>query len=359
MRRIRLTTAALLSALLLASCTSPTTPPPSGSLDLEGLWLVTAALGTEYGAGGTTTLEFGSAPSGAATFLSRATTSGVTTCEQHVYAAVTNNVVLLDGVHYEASATGQDRIDLVDEFGQLTLTRVTGAPPVAPCLNAQAVLVGTLAERPGSWGTLDSHQTRLYFNTAEVGNPVVAFDTVTGLFGAGRIYTGNHDHVIAARNDSEFYGHCACGNITTLERFNIDTNTALTTITSTTDLGLFMTMQKGLFTGSAVMVSGTAFDQPGTNAVFTLDPDTLALQSQREVLPGEYVPDLAWNGSHLVALIANSIVIIANDGQAESTVKLAGNISEFPRGLTYAAGTFYVLDETGSNTTAIYRIDMP
>src|SRR5690606_21281568 len=143
----------------------------------------------------------------------------------HVYAAVTSNVVLLDGVHYQATTTGQDRIDLVDEFDQLTLTRITGAPPVAPCLEAQAVLVGTLAVPVGGFSALDSHQTRLYFNTGEVGNPVVAFDTVTALFHPGRTYTGFHDHVVAARNDSEFYGHCACGNVTTLERFDNASNT--------------------------------------------------------------------------------------------------------------------------------------
>ena len=357
MMRIRFAAAVLL-ALMLAACTTPA-PPQAGTLDLEGLWLVTPALGTEYGSGGTTTLEFGSEPSGAAEFLSQSTTSGVTTCQLHVYAAVTNNVVLLDGVHYEASTTGQDRIDLVDEFNRLTLTRITGTPPVAPCLSAQAVLVGTLAAPVGSWSTLDSYQTRLYFNTGELDNPVVAFDTVTGLFGAGRLYTGNHDHVVAARNDSEFYGQCACGNSTTLQRFDIDSDTALATITSTTDLGRFMTMEWGLFTGTSVMVSGRDFDQQGVNRVFTLDPDTLALQSQREILSGAAIYDLAWDGSNLVALVSDSIVIVGDDGLAESTVSIEGDISEFPRGLTYAAGKFYVVDAANSDQTSIYRIDMP
>ena len=120
-----------------------------------------------------------------------------------------------------------------------------------------------------------------------------------------------------------------------------------------------MTMEWGLFTGTSVMVSGRDFDQQGVNRVFTLDPDTLALQSQREILSGAAIYDLAWDGSNLVALVSDSIVIVGDDGLAESTVSIEGDISEFPRGLTYAAGKFYVVDAANSDQTAIYRIDMP
>lgn len=53
----------------------------------------------------------------------------------------------------------------------------------------------------GSWSTLDAHQSRLYLNTAGAGNPVVSYDTATGVLGPQRTYVGFHDHVVGARSD--------------------------------------------------------------------------------------------------------------------------------------------------------------
>jgi hypothetical protein len=349
------------ASLLLAACSGAgtTNPPPVEVIALQGLWRVQPDAGTPYGAGGTTTLQFGASATGTATFLSRSDANGITTCARHVYAALSENVVLLDGDYYEATAVGADRIELDNDDAGLVLTRVSGAPPVAPCTAAQAVQVARLGVGVGSWSTLDAFQSRLYFNTNGAGNPVVGYDTVTGVLGPLRTYAGSHDHVVAARSDDEFYGHCACGNVTTLERFHIGTTPALASIVTTADLGVFLGVQYGFFATGSVTIGGRAYDQPGVNFVLTLHADTLALQSQREVLPGAYLTDATTFDGKLAALVGDAIVIIGADGLAEETIALEGALSGFPRGLTAIGSTFYLLDSAADGDALLYAVALP
>ena len=203
---------------LLAACGAPPTGPSATGLDLEGVWLVTPGPTTDYGSGGTTTLAFGGAASGSATYLSQAAANDVTTCQRHVYAVIQGNVVLLDGTYYVGAAVGADRIVLDNGTDALTLDRVTGAAPVAPCAEAVATEVDTFAFGTGSFTNLNAFQTRLYFNTDATADPIVAFDTATATLGAARIYSqsvsgGTHRWVIGARSDDLFYGHCGCGGV--------------------------------------------------------------------------------------------------------------------------------------------------
>ncbi|HZJ10220.1 MAG TPA: hypothetical protein VFD39_11035 [Trueperaceae bacterium] len=357
----RLSLLAAIVVLTVTACSSPQPPPlpEEDAIAVEGLWLVEPGPGTFYGSGGTTTLEFGSARSGSATFLSRSDASGVLTCERHVYAALTENVLILDGTHYEAQASGDDLIELGTDSESITLTRVTGSPLVEPCLEAEATQLQSFTFGMGSWTTLTSFQSRLYFNTDETGNPVVGYDTATGVLGPKRLYAGSHDHLVAARSDDEFYGHCACGNITSLERFNIGTTPGLATISTTTDLGIFMSVERGAFDGSSLIVSGRDYDNPGVNHVLTLHPDTLALQSQRDVLPETFMRDLAWTGTQLAALVGRSIVLIGADGLAEATIELPAEIVGFPRGLAVIGANFYVLTESDSDEASVHELTLP
>lgn len=347
-------------ATLLAACSpgSPT-PTPVEVIDLQGLWRVEPDLGTTYGAGGTTTLQFGASSTGTATYLSRSDANGVTTCANHVYAALSEHVVLLDGDYYVATVVGVDQIELDRDDASLVLTRVTGVPPVAPCTTAQATEVARLDVGVGSWSTLDAFGSRLYFNTADASNAVVAYDTATGVLGPLRVYAGFHDHVLAARSDDEFYGHCACGNLTTLERFDIGAPTASATMTTTTDLGVSLSIRYGFFAGGSVVIGGYAFDEPGVNYVFTLDADTLALQSQRAVLPEANLKDLTWYDGQLAALVGDAIVLVRADGMAEATIELDGTLSGSPRGLTVIGSTLYVLDRAADGAALLYEVEVP
>src|SRR5690606_24265088 len=129
-------------ALLLAGCQSTPPTPTEDFVDLQGLWLVTAGAGTEYGSGGTTTLEFGSGRSGGASFLSESDASDIKTCERHVYASLAENVVLLDEEYYVATPSG-NTIELSNDDDSLTLERISGAGPVTPCEQVTATVIET------------------------------------------------------------------------------------------------------------------------------------------------------------------------------------------------------------------------
>ena len=349
-------------ALTLASCSSPTPPQPPTTdepIDVEGLWLVEPGTGSFYGAGGTTTLEFGAERSGTATFLSRADANDVLTCERHVYAAVAEHVLLLDGTHYDAQATGTNVIELSADNEIITLTRVTGSAPVEPCLETEATELQSFNFGVGSFTTLAAVGSKLYFNSDETGNPIVDYDTATNVLGAKRIYTGSHDHIVAARTDDEFYGNCACGNSTTLERFDLNTMTALMNVSTQTDFGIFMQARQGVFDGTSVLLTGRDFDNPGVNHVLTLHPDTLALQSQQDVLTDAFINDLAWTGSQLAALVNRSIVLVGADGRADETIGLPATVPGFPRGLAVIGTSFYVLTETADDEAVVFEVTMP
>lgn len=348
-------------ALSVGACSSPTQPPPVDDefIDVEGLWLVEPGPGTFYGSGGTTTVEFGPQRSGTAEYLSRSTSNDVLTCERHVYAAVAEHVLLLDGIHYDAQANGVNQIELSTQDESITLTRVTGAPPVAPCLETQVTEVQSFDFGPGSWTSMDAVGSTLYFNTNETGNPIVGYDVSTNVLGPQRTYAGGHDHIVAARTDDEFYGNCACGNITTLERFDLPSSTALVTASTQTDYGVFMTAEYGAFDGTSVLLGGRDFDNPGVNHVLTLNADTLALVSQRDVLPEAFLTEIAWTGTQLAALVNSSIVLIGNDGKADATIGLPENLIGFPVGLAVIGTSFYVLTQSSDGEAVIFEASMP
>ena len=356
----RLAAPLLAGALLLAACGAPTPGAPQPEpIDLEGLWLVTPDAGTTYGAGGTTTLEFGASSTGSATYLSRADANDVTTCAKQVYAALTDRVVLLDGTYYEATDVGADRIDLANDDAGLVLTRIAGAPPVAPCASSSAVELQRFTFGTGDWSTLDAHQTRLYFNVDESDNPIVAYDVATGVLGAQRTYAGSYDHVVAVRSDDEFYGHCACGSVTGLERFDVAVTPALASVDTNAGLGYFLSIRFGYFAAGSVVIGGVQFDAPGVNTLLTLNADTLALQSQREILPGAFITDVTAYGGALAALVDDSIVIVGGDGRADQTIALEPAVGSSPRGLAAIGSTLYVLSETGDGDAVLFAVTVP
>src|SRR5690606_8501591 len=200
-------------AVVLTACqsTPPTLPGPS-VVDLEGLWIVTPSLGTTYGAGGTTTLEFGPDPTGVATFLSRSDENGITSCEKHVYSAMSADVVMLDGAFFVADVVNADRIVLSTESVQLALDRVTGAPPVAPCDEVDVVAVATYDVGTHPFSSLDAVGTSLVFNTGDTDESIAVYETATGTLGTPRAYTGvatnpgTHRFVVGARTVDLLYG---------------------------------------------------------------------------------------------------------------------------------------------------------
>lgn len=142
-------------------------------------------------------------------------------------------------------------------------------------------------------------------------------------------------------------------------RCHLDGPTALATLTTTTDLGVFLFIRYGFFASGSVVIGGTAFDEPGVNYVFTLNADTLALQSQRQVLPEAYITDMTWFDGQLVALADGAIVLVGSDGMAEATIALDGAPNAFPRGLTAIGSAAYVVDRVADGDALLYAVELP
>ena len=353
-----------LSVLLLSSCNTTTPPPPPpDNVDLEGLWLVTPAPGTEYGSGGTTTLQFGAAASGSATFLSQAAANDIKTCQRHVYAALTDNVVMLDGEYYVAQET-TNRIVLDNGVDRLTLDRVTGPVPVTACSEATLSVVATPTADVGNFSTLDAVGSKLYFNIAEPNDAIVSYDTSTGILGTPRVYTdsvsgGTHRWVVGARTDDLFYGHCGCGGSTSLDRFDLNLDTSISFVETDTGLGIDFGVRFGYFTGTSIVVGGRDRDQDGKNVLVTLDPDTLALVSQRYILDEAFISDVALVDGQLLALVGQTLVVVGPSGRASQTIALEGLASESPAGFTSIGSTVYLLDRGASNEVILFELTLP
>lgn len=350
--------------LLLAGCQTAPPPTPATTIDLEGLWLVTPGPGTSYGSGGTTTLEFGAAPSGTATYLSQSAANDVTACERHVYAALSRNVVLLDGDFYVADAVNANRIVLDNDTDSVTLDRVVGAAPVAPCAEATATLIKLLAEGLGPFTNLNAVGANLYFNTDAPGDPIVAYDTTSGTLGAPRAYSdtvagGTHRWVVGARTDDLFYGHCGCGGSASLDYMNLGSDTSIAYVDTGAGLGVSMTVRYGYYDASYIVIGGRDHTDQGLNDLLTLNRDTLSLVSSRTILDGANIRDVTLLGADLLALVGDGIVVVGADGRAERTIELNGIASDSPRGITTIGPTVYVLDETAQGDAVLYEVAMP
>ena len=356
--------AVLVASIVLAGCGSPTPTPPGSGLDLEGLWRVTPGPATAYGAGGTTTVRFGAASSGSATYLSQSDANGITACERHVYAVIGGDVVLLDGAYYVGTAVNADRISLTNGTDTVTLDRVAGAPPVAPCAEAVATQIATITDGAGGFTGLNAFQTRLYLNTDAATDAIVAYDTATGLLGAARVYSqsvagGTHRWVVGARSDDLFYGHCGCGGSTSVNAFNLATNASIAVAETPTDLGVNMGIRYGFFDGGSLAIGGRNRDDFGVNELLTLNPDTLALVSRRQILPEAGIQDLTRRAGELLALVDGAIVVVGADGRAASTIELTGAATGFLRGLTHVGGTVYVLGDGARGDAVLFRVVLP
>lgn len=359
-RKVRVMAAAAALAVVLTGCnTTSSTPVP---IDLSGLWRVTPGTGSSYGLGGTTTVEFGTASSGLATYLSKSTANGITTCESQVYAAISDKVVLLDGTYYAATTPTADRIVLNDGTATVTLDRVTGSPPVAGCAQGTASLVKTLPDPVSSQTTLNAVGNELYYNLDDTHDSIVGYNTATGTFGTPRAYTdtvsgGNHRFVVAARTDNLFYGQCACGGSNTLDYFNLGTDASITHVDTQT-LGTEISIRFGAYTSSGAVIGGRSWSDTTKNVLLTLNPSTLALIGQRQILPEANIRDITWRGSELLALVNGSVVVVGSSGQATATYQLSG-ATPYVQAIAAIGSTVYAIGTTAAGDSVLYKLTLP
>lgn len=352
-----------LGALLLAGCESTPPAPPDDFVDLQGLWLVTAGPGTEYGSDGTTTLEFGSGRSGGATFLSESDANDIKTCERHVYASLAENVVLLDDEYYVATPSG-DTIELSNDDDSLTLERIAGAGPVTPCEQVTATVIETLNIGVGGFSSLNSFQTRLYFNVDDPTDSIVAYDIATDSLGTARTYSdsvsgGTHRWVTGVRSDDLFYGHCGCGGSNSFDYYNLSTNTSTVSVETDTGLGINFSVRYGYFGGNEAVVGGRNRDDFTKNDLVTVNADTLALVSSRQILDEASIEDVALVDGRLLALVRDSIVVVGADGRAEETYEVNGATLAYYSGITGIGSTVYLLGATAADDVVLLEVELP
>jgi hypothetical protein len=361
--RVLTSIAASALILVLSGCNDDSTQPAT-RLDLEGLWRVTPAAGTAYGELGLTTLEFGASGSGSADFLTRWGANDITFCERHVYAVLGEAALMLDGNFYEADVQSADRIVLTNEEDLVTLDRVSGSAPVAPCEEAEATEVETLSARAGSFTLLNAVGPRLYFNKQGGGDSIVAYNTSTGVVEPARAYTqsvsgGTHRWVIGARTDNLFFGHCGCGGSTSVNYFNLAANSSIDVASTPTDLGVSVSIRYGHFTAPTILVGGRNSTSVGVNELLALDEATLNLSSRRQILYEAFVRDITMRGSALLALVDDYIVVVGSDGRSARSIKVTGLDNTDPMGITTIGTDVYLLAANAVQNVVLFEVAMP
>jgi hypothetical protein len=191
----------------------------------------------------------------------------------------------------------------------------------------------------------------------------VAYETATGVVSAARVYSasvsgGTHRWVVGARSDDLFYGHCGCGGSTSVNAFDLATNTSIAVAEIFSDLGVNMGVRYGYFEGGSLAIGGRSYDESGVNELLTLDSDTLALQSRRQILPEARIQDVTMRSGELLALVDGAIIVVGADGRATSTIDLDGVTGPL-RGLTHVGGVVYVLGADLRGDAVLFRVVLP
>lgn len=351
--------------VVLGACGSP--PAPTGAAGLAGTWSVTGS-SLLFGVEGPMVATFTGTSNGTVRFVGRFDVSGVTTCRTYAFTAIDDDVLVLHGTAYGAEAFNVQEVDastfeLTAGAHDVTLSRLNGTPPVDDCSAVSWTIVAQRGEPVSVWSNLVGTADALYFNEATAGDPVVGYDVATAAFGPPRTFTvsvggGVDRFVVAADDDDVFYGHCACGGSPRLSRFDLASDAHLVQVDSASDLGAATTFRYGVMDRARghVIVGGRSLDDSSINRLFVLDALTLALVSERTVLPNVTIADLALVDDRLYALLGGGalIVEIGADGKALTTWEVPRSaFSGALRGIEAVGDRLYVLvdDPVGEEAT--------
>jgi hypothetical protein len=380
-RRLRASAARTFALALVVGCSAG---PGSGS-NLDGLWSLTWAGTTvrpDFGATGPLTLDIAGAT---ARYVGVDAANGVKSCLEFEVAYLPGDLVLLStprpfeeeparwGFAVERSGGG---LRLVNALESYALQRVVGAPPVADC--APVATAAPAVELP-----LDLARSRqlhavgstLYVNTGDDGVPIVGWSVATHSVVSTRILTdevgfgGIEPHLAAAESDDRFIGTCGCGRNDRFTYFDLGSDTAIAQV-ETSDLGAQVSIRFGYrdpATGHLVL-GGLGYDGAGAeeaeNRLISVDPATLLLVGQRDVLPEVWIRDVAVLGGRLFALTgpeerAPEIVEVGPDGRALETYALAGAVVGYPVGLAAVGDLLYLLTEDfGDGTLRLHALSV-
>lgn len=354
--------ATVVAAMLLVSC-GTTSPADPGETDtdgdtieaatLEGVWEVTYE-------GGVTideiqTLRFGEEVHGTASSVSMDPANGTKRCTTEPYALLSDGGLQLDGFRYaveERDATtirlGVDGSDVA-----IVLTNVTDDPPVEPCI---ALETDGLNRARGHYlhpsSVLSGYGQRLYYTLDLPSSPIVAYDA------AGEATAATYDgygepFVVAAPDAADVYAYCRCGAGNTLARIDIATGTLeaeSTVLENETDFRV----EYGYFADGDLVVGGRDVDND-RDLLLTLDASTLDVLSQRVILPGTGVTDVAYADGQVLALSGSAIHVLDDAGMAVETYSLQG-ANGILRGIAVSGRLLYVLTEVGGEARILEAV---
>jgi len=343
---------------------------PNAGPNLDGLWTLTwegTALRPDFGSTGALTLDIDGT---SARYLGVDADSGFTACFDVEVAYFAGGLVVFSAPlpFEEEPARWGFLVDrsggtprLANDLEAYALRRVVGAPPVAECAPVEAGAPVALPFDLARSQLLHAVGHTLYFNTGDDGETIVGWSletmsvvstrTLTDTFGFGNL----EPYLAAAQSDDRFFGTCRCGGSTGFTYFDLGTDTALARV-ETSDLGARMNIRFGYLepgTGHLV-IGGSGYDTGGAatavNRLLTIDPATLLLVGQRDILADVRVRDVALLGDRLFALAnpeqrAPEVVEIGADGRALRTYTLAGAVGGYPVGLTAVGDLLYLLTE--------------
>ena len=367
--------AALLTALAVGSLVGCGGPPPPSDAGLQGTWLVTTTAGdlAFFGSDGPVTLAFAGAEVGTVALRALREASGAVACGTLVFAVDGGELLLssprwFDAV-FDLTEVDDDTVTIANDDVAATLTRAAGDGPVPACGSATTTVVATLPFMASTFGNLSAHGGTLYLNVDDDPGTIVGYDVATDTVGAGRTLTavndgGLHRWVVGARDASRFYGHCGCGGSTTLAAFDLDLDSILASIDTNVDAAVSFSIDHGEYADGAFVVGGGTRDGSNANHLADVDPDTLALSNERNVLEDLYLIDVALDDGALVGLVylagGPAIVAIGVDGRATATYPLPDADAFQSIGVAAIDGVLYVAAsdyETG--TTILLSVERP
>ena len=366
---------ALLTALAVGSLVGCGGPPPPEDAGLQGAWLVTPTAGDLefFGSAGPITLAFAGADVGTVALRALREASGAVACGTLVFARDGDELLLASprwfDAAFELTEVDDDTVTIANDDVAATLTRLAGAGPVPACGSTTTTVIATLPFMASSFGNVSAHAGTLYLNVDDDPGTVVGYDVATGTLGAGRALTvssggGVHRWVVGARDASRFYGHCGCGGSTTLNAIDLDLDTVLASIDTDVDAAVSFSIDHGEYADGTLLVGGRTRDGANANHLAQVDPDTLALSNERNVLEDLSLIDVALDDGALFGLVylpgGPALVAIAADGRATATYPLPELAAFQPIGVAAIDGVLYVAaSDYVTGSTFLLAVELP
>lgn len=256
----------LFTLVALAGCQSTGGGAPVHGARLDGAWQATAGdqvfgFGADYPLA---YVRFDGTGSGTGTLYGAEPDSHVLACGDTVFAATTDDTVILYNGDFLGTVVlryrlpDDDTLVLTSDAGvSQTLTRVDAVPSSAAC--GRASVAQSLTALPLAL----AYQSNLLVSggTLQVAGDdrkVYPVSAASGALGAPIDLVSQWSHAIALQS-GDYWGHCWCGSASSVQRIQPG-GTSVDTIDTGTDLGVQLQVYTGAWDGSRLWLAGWGDD---------------------------------------------------------------------------------------------------